>query len=98
MMANLVALYEKGAITADHLVAECLHLIDPANPVLVLSALPREILIRMLKYANEYQPGRMRTNYGLPPAVEQVSAAKRWIEVNGSGSNGDIQQRRSERP
>lgn len=91
MMANLVALYEKGAITADHLVAECLHMIDPANPALVLGVLPREILIRMLRYANEYQPGRMRTNYGLPPAVDQVSAAKRWIEVNRRGSNGDIQ-------
>ena len=37
-MEKLVAMYEKGAITADHLVAECLHLIDPQCPDRVLGA------------------------------------------------------------
>jgi hypothetical protein len=29
---SLVYMYQKGAITADHLVVQSLHLIDPANP------------------------------------------------------------------
>jgi hypothetical protein len=37
-------MYEKGAITADHLVAECLHRIDPEDPGRVLSNLPDPVL------------------------------------------------------
>ena len=82
MIARLVSMYDKGAITADHLIVECLRRIDPANPALVLENLPPEILMRMLKYVHDYQPGRMRTNYGLQPAVDQVESAKGWIEAN----------------
>ena len=39
-MESLMAMYQKGAITADHLAYECLHRIDPASPGLVLSHLP----------------------------------------------------------
>lgn len=84
MMERLVLMYEKGAITADHLVVECLHMIDSANPALVLALLPKEILIRMLKYANDFRPNRMRTNYGLQPTADQVLAAKEWIEKEDS--------------
>jgi hypothetical protein len=34
-MTSLVAMYEKGAITADHLVVECLHMLDPENPAVI---------------------------------------------------------------
>jgi hypothetical protein len=81
MMAKLVAMYQKGALTADHLVVESLHLLDPQCPEMVLGALPPELLERMLKYINEYRPRRMRSNYGLQPAVGQVEAAKHWIEA-----------------
>ncbi len=50
MMGKLVAMYNNGAITADHL-TEGLYTIEPANPALVLNSLPPEILLRMLKYA-----------------------------------------------
>ena len=40
MIETLVAMYEKGAITADHLVVQCLHMIDPNDPGLVLAGLP----------------------------------------------------------
>ena len=79
-MEKLLAMYEKGDITADHLVAECLHMIDPADPALVLARLPNDVLSRMLHYAHEYRAGTMRTNYGLQAAVDQVEAAKAWIE------------------
>jgi hypothetical protein len=81
MTANLVTLYEKGAITADHLVAETLSMLDPANPALDLQDLSKELLQRVLKYAQEYRPGKMRTNYGRSPSLEQVQAAKQWIEA-----------------
>ena len=34
----------------------------------------------MLKYVREYRPGSMRANYGIQPALDQVQAAKTWIE------------------
>src|SRR4051794_17727652 len=90
MMKKLVDLYNSGAMTADHLAVESLNLLDPANPELVLSALPEGILRTVLKYAQEYQPDRMRTNYGRLPAVDQVEAAKCWIasKRGAAGSNG----------
>jgi|GEM_PF-4607778 len=79
-MTSLVAMYQKGAITADHLVVECLHMLDPENPVPVLDALPDEILNRMLDYTRRYRPDRTVTNYGVLPTPDQVDAARRWIE------------------
>ena len=81
MFAKLVALYEDGNITADHLAVECLHMLDPANPASVLAALPGIVLQRMLQYAREYRPGQMRTNYGVQPTGDQIVAAKKWIET-----------------
>jgi hypothetical protein len=79
-MDKLAEMYQKGAITADHLVVECLHRLDPQHPEVVLRVLPSAVLERMLQYMREYQPERMRTNYGLQPAIDQVEAAKAWIE------------------
>jgi hypothetical protein len=79
MMASLLAMYRKGAITADHLVVECLRMIDPKEPALVLQDLPDEILARMIEFARQYRPDGMVTNYGSLPAADQVEAAKRWI-------------------
>jgi hypothetical protein len=79
-MTSLVAMYQKGAITADHLVAECLHRLDPGDPGPVLDPLPDEILDRMLDFAVRYRPDRTVTNYGLLPTPDQVDAARRWIE------------------
>jgi len=81
MMTGLVAMYQKGAITADHLVAECLHMVDPENPALVLDSLPDEILMRMREYARKFRQGQMVSNYRVLPAVDQVEAARTWIEA-----------------
>jgi hypothetical protein len=82
MITSLVSMYEKGAITADHLAAQCIHMIDPEDAGLVLSDLPNSILDRILAYASRYRPGLMLSTYGpLPlPAADQVEAAKTWIE------------------
>jgi hypothetical protein len=82
MMTSLVAMYQKGAITADHLAVECLHIIDPKAPALVLDPLPREVIMRMIEFTRQYIPGGMVTNYGILPALDQVQAAKKWIEEN----------------
>ena len=80
MIEKLVEMYKKGAITADHLVVESVHMLDPHHPELVLGALPSAILERMFKYVREHRAGSMRANYGLQPAVDQIDAAKSWIE------------------
>jgi len=79
-MNSLVTMYQKCAITADHIIVKCLHMIDPANPASVLEALPDEILMQMLDLARCYRPNGMVTNYGVLPTVDQVEAARRWIE------------------
>lgn len=34
----------------------------------------------MIEFARQYRPDGMVTTYGVVPAVDQVEAAKRWIE------------------
>jgi hypothetical protein len=80
MLQKIVALYLKGAIVPEQLVVESLQMIDPRNPTLVLSELPKEILERMLRFTNDYQPNGMVTNYGPLPTEVQVRAAKKWIK------------------
>ena len=80
MKNSLVSMYEKGAITADHLVAQYIHMVNPDDPGSVLSDLPSSILDRMLEYTRRYQPDRMVSNYGTVPAADQVESAKNWIE------------------
>ena len=89
MIPRLIAMYEEGAITAHHLVMEVLHRLDPATPSVVLEPLTQDILERMLKYANDFRPGKMRSNYEIQPTIDQVEAAKQWIEQRheGEGSN-----------
>jgi hypothetical protein len=88
-MIDLVAMYEKGAITADHMIVACLERLDPTDPASMLSQLSPEMLDRMLRYANFFQHGTMISNYGAPPSMDRVAAAKKWIEayaLNGQGS------------
>ena len=80
MIRSLVEKYQKGAITDGHLAVECLHMLDPEDPGLVLGSLPDDILRRILRFASEYLHGPMKTNYGVLPARDQVLAARRWIE------------------
>ena len=79
-MRSLVEKYQKGAITDDHLVGECLHMLDPGDPGLMLGSLPDDILRRILRFASQYLHGPMKTNCGVSPARDQVLAARRWIE------------------
>jgi hypothetical protein len=73
-------MYHKGAMTADQLVVECLRRVDPKDPAPLLGALPEEILDRMLDFARCFSPDGMITNHGPLPRVDQVEAARCWIE------------------
>ncbi len=80
MVDQLIEMYQDGAITGYQVMLDCLHMLDPLHPNLVLSRLPEEILEEMLDYTRRYDPSCMRSIAGLPPAVDQVRAAQRWIE------------------
>jgi hypothetical protein len=80
MVAKLIEMYRAGAITGYQLMMDCLHMLDPNHPELVLNRLPGEVLEEMLDYTRRYDPSCMRSNAGLPPALDQVQAAQRWIE------------------
>src|SRR3981081_1005861 len=80
MVDELIEMYRDGAITAYQVMMDCLHMLDPGHPEVVLSTLPDEILKEMLDYAHRYDASCMRSIAGPPPAVDQVSAAQRWIE------------------
>jgi hypothetical protein len=86
MMPNLVSMYEDGVVTASDLAVECLHMVDPENPGLVLEFLPGEVLGKLREFVEEYRPDGMATNHGLLPASDQVEAAKAWIE----GKRNDV--------
>jgi hypothetical protein len=80
MPGDLIEMYREGAITGYQVMMDCLQMLDPDHPDLVLSQLPEEILEEMLNYAHRYDPSCMRSIAGLPPALDQVRAAQRWID------------------
>jgi hypothetical protein len=79
MIKRLIDMYESGSITGYQVMMDCLQMLDPDNPDLVLSELPEEILEEMLAYARRYDPGRRRSATLIPPGEDQVRAAERWI-------------------
>jgi hypothetical protein len=80
MIDELIEMYRDGAITGYQVMMDCLHMLDSNHPDLVLSHLPEEILVEMLDYVHRYDPSCMRSIAGLPPTIDQVRAAQRWIE------------------
>lgn len=79
-MNNLVQMYKRGAITAHHLIVECLQMIDPASPDPILSALPPEVFGQLVQFVAQYRADQMVTNYGGIPTEDQVMAAADWIQ------------------
>jgi hypothetical protein len=80
MVNELLQMYREGAITGYQVMIDCLRMIDPNHPDLVLGHLPEEILHEMLDFARRYDPACMRSNGRFPPAADQVRAAQHWIE------------------
>ncbi len=78
MMNRLLEMYEAGAITGYQVMIDCLHMLDPDRPELVLAGLPAEVLDEIADYAKRYDPARPRSG-SLLPAKDQVRAAERWI-------------------
>ena len=78
--AELVAKYAKGMITADHLAIDCVTMIDPESPGLVLNNVPEPILSRIIGFAEKSRSGPMLSNYGTVPTFGQFAAVRRWVE------------------
>ncbi len=79
MIGRLIEMYESGSITGYQVMMDCLQMLDPDSPDLVLSELPEEILDEMLAYARRYDPSRPHSATLVPPAEDQVRTAERWI-------------------
>jgi hypothetical protein len=92
MIRRLIEMYGNGAITGYQVMMDCLQMLDPANPDLVLSELPEEILDEMLGYARRYDPRRPRSATFIPPAEDQVRAAERWICAHRAMSSKPVNQ------
>jgi hypothetical protein len=82
-MQQLVGRYTAGAITGQHLFVECLRMLDPANPGVVLAALPSRLLNDFARFVDDCQPGAMVTTHGLLPSADQVHAATKWLARSG---------------
>jgi len=82
MIPELLRMYDTGSITAHHLAVQCLHMVDPDEPELVLGQLPDDVLTAIGEFADGYDPRGMKTNFGVVPAQDQVVAATNWIRQN----------------
>jgi hypothetical protein len=80
---QLVGRHSSGAITGQHLIVQCLLLLDPVNPDLVLAAIPQCLLDKFALFVDEYRPGYMITTHGALPTREQVAAAAKWLARAG---------------
>jgi hypothetical protein len=90
MINRLIEMYESGSITGYQVMMDCLQMLDPDNPDLVLSDLPEEILDEILSYARRYDPRRAHSASLRPPAEDQVRAAERWICARRTRSSGGV--------
>ena len=90
MTRRLIEMYEGGSITGYQVMMDCLQMLDPESPDLVLSELPEEILDEMLAYARRYDPRRPRSTRLIPPAEDQVRAAERWIGAHRAMSSRPV--------
>ena len=92
MIRRLIEMYDSGSITGYQLMMDCLQMLDPDNPDVVLSELPEEVLDEMLAYARRYDPGRPRSATFIPPPEDQVRTAERWICVHRAMSSKPVRQ------
>jgi hypothetical protein len=90
MIRKLIEMYEGGSITGYQVMMDCLQMLDPESPDLVLSELPEEILDEVLAYARRYDPRRPRSARLIPPAEDQVRAAERWIKAHRAMSSRPV--------
>jgi hypothetical protein len=67
MIDRLIEMYVNGAMTGYQVMMDCLQMLDPADPDLVLYELPAEILDEMLAYARRYDPRRPRSETSPSP-------------------------------
>ena len=79
MIEKLVATYKKGAITPEQMVVQCLHMIDPEAPDLVLRQLPDDLFDRVIDFTKRYHQSMIST-HGILPTSDQIDSARRWLD------------------
>ena len=96
-LEQLLERYERGILSVHESAWDCLMLIDPRNPESVLSRLPRNLIQKVYEVSDAYDPLtiktwciHMTTDRNTPsasvvdnPTIEQVAAARNWIEQHG---------------
>ncbi len=87
MIDTLVRMYGEGAITRYQIMIDCLHMVDPQHPELVLEGLPAEVHDEMLDYSSRYDPHKRAPKERIMPALDQVEAAVAWIKQKRSGDH-----------
>jgi hypothetical protein len=90
VIKRLVEMYERGSVTGYQVMIDCLHMLDPKDPDLVLSGLPDEVLDEMLAYARRYDPRRPHSPTLIPPAEDQVRAAECWIRARRAAGSKPV--------
>ncbi len=90
MIRRLIEMYESGSITGYQVMMDCLQMLDPDDPDLVLSELPEVLLNEMLNYARRYDPRRPCSESLMPPAEDQVRAAESWICTHRARSSKPV--------
>ncbi len=79
MIRDLLEIYDEGGITGYQVMIDCLYMLDPSRPDLVLAKLPGEILEEILHYAQRYRPHIQESGSQVLPSEIQVRSAERWI-------------------
>ena len=87
-MIQLVAWYERGAVSSHEMVVDSLNLVDPGEPRAVLDLLPPHLLARLREFVETYRPGEMLSSHGgAIPTPAQVLAAKQWLDTIEQGEH-----------
>lgn len=79
-MDELIAAYLEGEISDHEFATDCLHMIDPKEPELVLAPIPDNIYVTIVDYACDYDPTKAKPKNRIVPTYDQVDAAARWVK------------------
>ncbi|WZO98487.1 hypothetical protein EP7_000066 [Isosphaeraceae bacterium EP7] len=81
-MYELIDRYSKGTKTSQELVVDCLNLVDPGDPSLVLGELPPETLPQLAEFLeNDLADGMRDLDDGAIPTPAQVTSARCWLAM-----------------
>ncbi|VTR96958.1 unnamed protein product [Tuwongella immobilis] len=82
---DLLKRYDKGQVTALHLMTIVINLVDESNADSILSALPAEVLAHVRDFATCYEPGPKISIGRVPdPGPERVKCIRLWFDASAT--------------